>query len=75
MGFESEDIIQQLIAFFPIFIRVENFSVVITSLGSSSKNEDDEYYAAEAGFISSFITRYNGAQHLFYLKFKRNIAF
>ena len=70
MGFECEEIIQQLIAnisFFPIFIRIENFSIVITSIGSSSKNENG-YYIAEAGFISSFITRYNGAQHLFLLE-------
>ena len=63
MGFECEEIIQQLIAnisFFSIFICVENFSVVITSISSSLKNEN-EYYIAEAEFISSFITHYNSA--------------
>jgi hypothetical protein len=68
IGFENEKIIQQLldkIEFFPIFLRIENFSVVISGLGYSSK---DGYYGAGEGFISSFITRYQDAQHLFLLK-------
>lgn len=68
IGFEDEKIIQQLldkIEFFPIFLRIEKFSVVVSSLGYSSKNG---YYGAGAGFTSSFITRYQNAQHLFLLK-------
>ncbi|RHZ82825.1 hypothetical protein Glove_103g290 [Diversispora epigaea] len=45
MGFENENIIQQLIAdilFFPIFLRIENFLVVITNLGSLPKHDDRE---------------------------------
>src|SRR5215208_5673063 len=41
ISFEDEKIIQQLldkIEFFPIFLRIEKFSVVISSLGYSSKN-------------------------------------
>lgn len=71
MGFESEDIIQKLIAnisFFPLFLRIEKFLVVITNLGNSSSKNENEYYEAQAGFTSSFITRYKGAQHLFLLK-------
>ncbi|RHZ86841.1 hypothetical protein Glove_43g2 [Diversispora epigaea] len=43
MGFENENIIQQLIAdilFFPIFLRIENFLVVITNLGSLPKHDE-----------------------------------
>src|SRR6266542_3410481 len=68
IGFENEDIIQQLIvdiSFFLIFLHVEKFLVVIVGLGNSLKNE---YYRAGVGFISSFIIRYHDAQHLFLLK-------
>src|SRR5436190_3014901 len=68
ISFEDEKVIQQLldkIEFFPIFLRIEKLLVVISSLGYSS---EDGYYGAEAGFASSFITRYQGAQHLFLLK-------
>src|SRR6266542_4055558 len=59
IGFENEDIIQQLIvdiSFFPIFLCVKKFLVVIVGLGNSLKNE---YYRARVGFISSFIIRYH----------------
>jgi hypothetical protein len=68
IGFEDEKIIQQLrneIEFFPIFLRIEKLSVVISGFGYSSK---DGYYGAGEGFTSSFITRYRDAQHLFLLK-------
>ncbi len=68
IGFEDEKIIQQLldkIEFFPIFLRIEKLSVVISGLGYSSK---DGYYGAGEGFTSSLITRYRSAQHLFLLK-------
>ncbi|RHZ86828.1 hypothetical protein Glove_43g54 [Diversispora epigaea] len=73
MGFENENIIQQLIAdilFFPIFLRIENFLVVITNLGSLPKH-DGNFYEAGVGFVSSLISRYNGAQHLFLLKIEK----
>ncbi|PKC53833.1 hypothetical protein RhiirA1_509026 [Rhizophagus irregularis] len=68
ISFEDEKIIQQLlnkIEFFPIFLQIEKLSVVISGLGYSSK---DEYYGAGKGFTSSFIIRYQNAQHLFLLK-------
>ncbi|CAB4387645.1 unnamed protein product [Rhizophagus irregularis] len=68
IGFEDEKIIQQLrneIEFFPIFLRIEKLSVVISGFGYSSK---DGYYGAGEGFTSSFITRYRNTQHLFLLK-------
>lgn len=72
MGFEDKSIIQQLIykvEFFPIFLWIERFLVVISGLGYSSKNG---YYGAGMGFISSFITRFRSAQHLFLLKIENN---
>ncbi|RHZ43627.1 hypothetical protein Glove_960g3 [Diversispora epigaea] len=75
MGFEDKNIIQQLldkIEFFPMFLRIEKFLVVISGLGYSSKNE---YYEAGAGFISTFITRFRNAQHLFLLRIEDDHCF
>ncbi|RHZ75937.1 hypothetical protein Glove_208g81 [Diversispora epigaea] len=75
MGFEDKNIIQQLldkVEFFPMFLRIEKFLVVISGLGYSSKNE---YYEAGAGFISTFITRFRNAQHLFLLRIEDDHCF
>ncbi|RHZ75478.1 hypothetical protein Glove_213g190 [Diversispora epigaea] len=68
LGFDNKDIIKQLfdkVEFIPIFRRIEKFSIVILGIGYSSL---DGFYGAGTGFISSFITRYKGSQHLFLLK-------
>ncbi|RHZ90012.1 hypothetical protein Glove_9g308 [Diversispora epigaea] len=68
MGFDDKNIIQQLldkVEFIPIFLRIEKFSTVISGIGYSSF---DQFYGAGTGFISSFITRYKGLQHLFLLR-------
>jgi len=75
MGFENENIVQQLlekVEFCPIFLRIEKFLVVISDLGYSSNDSNDGYYGAGIGFVSSFITRYRDAQHLFLLKLEDN---
>ncbi|CAG8854536.1 10050_t:CDS:1, partial [Gigaspora margarita] len=72
MGFENEIIIRQLIddvEYFPIFLKIENFNVVITSIGDLDENK---FYGVGTGFISSFTTRYCGAQRLFVLKIEEN---
>ncbi|RIB13654.1 hypothetical protein C2G38_2197242 [Gigaspora rosea] len=72
MGFEYEIIIQQLIddvEFFPIFLQIENFNVIISSIGDLDENK---FYGVGAGFVSSFTARYRSAQHLFVLKIEEN---
>ncbi|RHZ50567.1 hypothetical protein Glove_495g38 [Diversispora epigaea] len=75
MGFEDKNIIQQLldkVEFFPMFLRIEKFLVVISGLGYSSKNE---YYEMGAGFIFTFITRFCNAQYLFLLRIEDDHCF
>ncbi|RIB27186.1 hypothetical protein C2G38_2029598 [Gigaspora rosea] len=72
MGFENEIIIQQLIddvEFFPIFLQIENFNVIISSIGNLDENK---FYGVSTGFVSSFTARYRSAQHLFVLKIEEN---
>ncbi|RIB00564.1 hypothetical protein C2G38_2233836 [Gigaspora rosea] len=74
MGFENEFIIKQLIddiAFFLIFCRVNKLEVVVSSIGSLDENR---LYNVGTGFVSSFTTRYRGAQHLFVLKIEESLC-
>ncbi|CAG8641953.1 9303_t:CDS:1, partial [Scutellospora calospora] len=72
MGFENEEIIRSLIidiVFFPIFLHIEKLVVIITNIGNLDVSR---FYGVSTGFVSSFIKRYHGAQHLFILKIKEN---
>ncbi|CAG8591153.1 22354_t:CDS:2 [Gigaspora margarita] len=62
MGFKNEIIIRQLIddvEFFPIFLQIENFNVIISSIGDLNKNK---FYGVSTGFVSSFTAYYHSAQ-------------
>ncbi|RIB01655.1 hypothetical protein C2G38_2050698 [Gigaspora rosea] len=51
MGFEKEIIIQQLIdnvEFFPIFLKIENFNVIISNIGDLDENK---FYGVGTGFV------------------------
>ncbi|CAG8709052.1 17044_t:CDS:1, partial [Racocetra persica] len=72
MGFNNENIIQQLIAnieFFPIFLQIEKLNVVITSIGDLDENK---FHGVGTGFVSLFTMRYRGEQYLFLLRIKEN---
>ncbi|CAG8689606.1 7238_t:CDS:1, partial [Scutellospora calospora] len=73
IGFENEDIIQELIAdveTFPIFLQLfERHNIVITSIGDI---DEDKFHSVGTGFVSSFTTRYHNAQHLFFLRIEEN---
>ncbi|RIB00220.1 hypothetical protein C2G38_2301696 [Gigaspora rosea] len=73
IGFENENIIQELIAdveSFPIFLQIfEKHNVVITSIGDIYENK---FHCIGTGFISLFTTRYCNAQHLFLLRIEKN---
>ncbi|RHZ77104.1 hypothetical protein Glove_185g44 [Diversispora epigaea] len=62
MGFYNNNIVEKLlkdIIFFLIFISIESFSVVVTSIGYS---DNSEFNGARNGFSSSIITIFQGKQ-------------
>ncbi|CAG8495303.1 2556_t:CDS:2, partial [Scutellospora calospora] len=72
IGFENEDIIQQLttdIEFFPIFLRNKKFNMMITNISDLDKNK---FYRVSTGFVSSFTIRYHSTQYLFVLRIEEN---
>ncbi|CAG8746720.1 11909_t:CDS:2, partial [Racocetra persica] len=72
MSFENELIIQQLIAdivFFLIFLHIDKFIIVVSSIGDPDENK---LYDIGAGFVSLFMTRYHKALYLFVLKIEEH---
>ncbi|CAG8497748.1 3165_t:CDS:2, partial [Racocetra persica] len=63
-GFYNEEIISEIltdISFFPLFIKVDKFSIVVSKIGFSSRK--DLLYAGP-GYISSLLTRCGSETYL-----------
>ncbi|RHZ63519.1 hypothetical protein Glove_329g90 [Diversispora epigaea] len=74
MGLYNEQIVAKLvrdIIFYPIFIFVHSFLIVVSNIGYS---ENNEFYGAVNGFSSSILTRFRGKQSLISQKIKDNMC-
>ncbi|RHZ65438.1 hypothetical protein Glove_315g50 [Diversispora epigaea] len=74
MGFYNNNIVEKLvkdIIFFPLFISIESFSVVITSIGYS---DNSEFNGAGNRFSSSIITKFQGKQSIILQQIKNNVC-
>lgn len=60
MGFYNDEIIEKLIqdiTFFPIYLKIQSFLVVVSNIGYSKNNK---CYGAGNGFTSSLLTKFQG---------------
>ncbi|CAG8535972.1 10658_t:CDS:10 [Diversispora eburnea] len=74
MGFYNNNIVEKLVEdviFFPIFINVESFLIVITSIGYSDNNE---FNGAGSEFSSSIITKFRGKLSIILQQIKNNVC-
>ena len=72
MGFYNDQIIEKLmqdVTFFPIYLKIQSFLVVVSNIGYSKNNG---YYGAGNGFTSSLITKFQGKSSLFVQQIKNN---
>jgi hypothetical protein len=74
MGFYNDQIIENLtqdIIFFPIYIKIQSFLVVVSNIGYS---KNDGYHGAGNGFTSSLLTKFQGKYSLVSQQIKDNMC-